>query len=176
MRDYFRPRAGLSLEPAGWGSGSGVCGARPRLATCSARAGRGDLRQRLTPAILAEATRREISCWAMAVGTVCFCCLWLRRTTLPSLYMFVSKQNVPRKTQLSLQICPHRQRWRTKMDSLEETSQQPSALPSYLPDHTEHKDGHVRRPGCWMLLPSCWQVEDHRDLQWVYSKQRNHGR
>ncbi|XP_057642284.1 LOW QUALITY PROTEIN: stress-associated endoplasmic reticulum protein 2 [Chionomys nivalis] len=64
---------------------------------------------------------------------------------------------------------------RTKMDGLEETSQQPSALPSYLPDHTEHKDGHVRRPEGWMLLPFCWQVEDHGDLQRVYSKQTSHG-
>lgn len=40
MKDYFRPGSGLSLEPARWGLGSRVRGARgPRLATCSARAG-----------------------------------------------------------------------------------------------------------------------------------------
>ncbi|XP_009190132.2 stress-associated endoplasmic reticulum protein 2 isoform X2 [Papio anubis] len=31
--------------------------------------------------------------------------------------------------------------------SLEKTSHQPSAPLSYLSDHSEHKDGHVRRPG-----------------------------
>ena len=42
MKDYFRPGSGLSLEPARWGLGSGVRGARgPRVATCSAR-GRRD--------------------------------------------------------------------------------------------------------------------------------------
>lgn len=42
MKDYFRPGSGLSLEPARWGPGSGVRGARgPRVATCSAR-GRRD--------------------------------------------------------------------------------------------------------------------------------------
>ncbi|NP_001346976.1 stress-associated endoplasmic reticulum protein 2 isoform 3 [Mus musculus] len=50
---------------------------------------------------------------------------------------------------------------RTKTDGLEETSQQPSTLASYLPDHTEHKDGHVRGPGSCMRMPSCWQVKDH---------------
>lgn len=60
MRDYFRPRAGLSLEPAGWGSGSGVCGARPRLATCSAGASPGALRLRLIPAILAGGSREHL--------------------------------------------------------------------------------------------------------------------
>ncbi|XP_059130317.1 LOW QUALITY PROTEIN: stress-associated endoplasmic reticulum protein 2 [Peromyscus eremicus] len=64
---------------------------------------------------------------------------------------------------------------RIKMDSLEETSPQPSALPSYLPDHTEHKDGHVRRPGRWLLLPCCRQVEGHGDLQQVYSKRTSRG-
>lgn len=40
MKDYFRPGAGLSLEPARRGLGSGVREARgPRRATCSARAG-----------------------------------------------------------------------------------------------------------------------------------------
>ncbi|XP_036055802.1 LOW QUALITY PROTEIN: stress-associated endoplasmic reticulum protein 2 [Onychomys torridus] len=63
---------------------------------------------------------------------------------------------------------------RIKMDSLEETSPQPSALPSYLPDHTEHKDGHVRKPGRWLLLPCCWQVEGHGDQQ-VYSKRTSRG-
>lgn len=44
MKDYFRPGSGLSLEPARWGLGSGVPGARgPRLATCSARGGRDEL-------------------------------------------------------------------------------------------------------------------------------------
>ncbi|XP_055465909.1 stress-associated endoplasmic reticulum protein 2 [Psammomys obesus] len=64
---------------------------------------------------------------------------------------------------------------RTKMDSLEETSLRPSTLTSYLPDHTEHKDGHVRRPRCWLLLPSCWQVEDHGGLRRLYRKQISHG-
>lgn len=42
MKDYFRPGAGLSLEPARRGLGSGVREARgPRRATCSAR-GRRD--------------------------------------------------------------------------------------------------------------------------------------
>ncbi|XP_045333122.1 stress-associated endoplasmic reticulum protein 2 isoform X4 [Leopardus geoffroyi] len=47
MKDYFRPGSGLSLEPARWGLGSGVRGARgPRLATCSARS-RRDARGRV---------------------------------------------------------------------------------------------------------------------------------
>lgn len=79
MRDYFRPRAGLSLEPAGWGSGSGVRGAGPRLATCSARAGRGALRQRLTPAILAGGSREHLQApkpWWPNSGSG-----WLTRST-----------------------------------------------------------------------------------------------
>lgn len=36
-----------------------------------------------------------------------------------------------------------------------------SSSSSYLPDHTEHKNGHVRGLGCCPLPSSCWQVEDH---------------
>nr|XP_019612549.1 PREDICTED: stress-associated endoplasmic reticulum protein 2 isoform X1 [Rhinolophus sinicus] len=36
---------------------------------------------------------------------------------------------------------------RSEMDNLEKISHQPLAPSSHLSDHSEHKDGHVRRPG-----------------------------
>lgn len=39
------------------------------------------------------------------------------------------------------------------MDSLEKTSHQPLTSSSHLSNHSEHKDGHVRRPGHLTLRP-----------------------
>ncbi|XP_058438577.1 stress-associated endoplasmic reticulum protein 2 isoform X1 [Marmota monax] len=39
------------------------------------------------------------------------------------------------------------------MDSLEKTFHQPLTSSSHLSNHSEHKDGHVRRPGHLMLRP-----------------------
>ncbi|XP_064349211.1 stress-associated endoplasmic reticulum protein 2 isoform X2 [Camelus dromedarius] len=46
----------------------------------------------------------------------------------------------------------------SEMDNLEKMSHQPLAPSSYLPDHSEHKDGHVSR---FDTAPSRWRVEDH---------------
>ncbi|KAM5277026.1 stress-associated endoplasmic reticulum protein 2 isoform 1-T3 [Hipposideros larvatus] len=49
---------------------------------------------------------------------------------------------------------------RSEMDNLEKISHQPLALSSHLSDHSEHKDGHVRRPWTWHGA-SRWRAEDH---------------
>ncbi|XP_042541718.1 stress-associated endoplasmic reticulum protein 2 isoform X1 [Dipodomys spectabilis] len=56
----------------------------------------------------------------------------------------------------------------SELDSLKETSHQLSVFSSYLSDHSEHKDGHVRRSGHPTLPPSRWPVEDRGGLQWIF--------